>query len=238
MRFNSTIFYLREGEKILASIKEKPWNQGLIAGICGILSFAIPAVIGSLEGVFYGVWMWGLYSGSMEGVTVTIYLPEAIGLIVSIIILVSSIILCITGIKARKLKRRDKALGIIWTILGSIMLLLQILYLVYKWTIFMLPGASIQLGIYFSIWAGSFALISGIIMIKSLPESKISIDISESKKEPNLLYLMRTSKEIDENGKEIISTICANCGEKNNFTKKESGIFHCLKCGTDHYLRD
>lgn len=185
MRFNSTIFYLREGEKILASIKEKPWNQGLIAGICGILSFAIPAVIGSLEGVFYGVWMWGLYSGSMEGVTVTIYLPEAIGLIVSIIILVSSIILCITGIKARKLKRRDKALGIIWTILGSIMLLLQILYLVYKWTIFMLPGASIHLGIYFSIWAGSFALISGIIMIKSLPESKISIDISESKKEPN-----------------------------------------------------
>lgn len=49
---------------------------------------------------------------------------------------------------------------------------------------------------------------------------------------------MRASKEIDENGKEIISNICANYGEKNNFTKKESGIFHCLKCGTDHYLRD
>lgn len=151
----------------MASIKEKPWNGGLIAGICGVLSFAIPAVVGSLEGVLFGVWMWGLYSGSMEGVTVTLYLPDEIGLIASIIILVSSIILCITGIKARKLERRDQPLGIIWTILGAIMLSLQILYFVYRWTIFILPGAFFQLGIYFSLWAGSFALISGIIMTRT-----------------------------------------------------------------------
>jgi len=63
-------------------------------------------------------------------------------------------------------------------------------------------------------------------------------NLNRIEKRPDTLYLMRISKEINENGKEVINNICANCGEKNNFTEKDSDIFHCLKCGADHYLRD
>lgn len=60
----------------------------------------------------------------------------------------------------------------------------------------------------------------------------------EYKKPPDKLFLLRISKEINENGKEIINNICANCGVKNNFTKTDSNLFHCLKCGARHYIRD
>jgi len=57
-------------------------------------------------------------------------------------------------------------------------------------------------------------------------------------KKPEILYLMRISKEINENGKEVINKICANCGEKNNFTKTDGNIFQCLKCGANHHIRE
>ncbi|MGB5913137.1 MAG: hypothetical protein WBH31_18250 [Promethearchaeia archaeon] len=149
------------------ALKDKPWLAGLIAGICGILSFALPTVFGSLEGVLYGVWMWGLYSGSMGGVTVTLFLPDEIGLIVSIPTLISSIIICITYIIARPFKR-DKKLGIIWAILGAIMFSLLIFYFTQRWTIFILPGVfPFHLGFYLNTLAGIWALVSGILMIRT-----------------------------------------------------------------------
>ncbi len=60
----------------------------------------------------------------------------------------------------------------------------------------------------------------------------------ERKKKPEKLFLMRISKEINENGKEIINKICAHCGEKNNFKDINSYTFQCLKCRADHYIRD
>lgn len=151
----------------MASIKEKPSTGGLIAGISGILCFALPAAIGSLEGVLYGVWMWGLYSGSLEGVVVTLFLPDAPGLIVSIIILCAAIILCITYIKVRK-ELRNRTVGIIWIILGAIILLSIILYLIFRWTILLLPGIFFNLAIYLSFWAGTSALMSGIYMTREI----------------------------------------------------------------------
>ncbi|MFX1288746.1 MAG: hypothetical protein ACFFFY_09345 [Promethearchaeota archaeon] len=149
------------------ALKDKPWLSGLIAGICGILSFVFPTVFGSLEGVLYGVWMWGLYSGSMEGVTVLLFLPDEIGLIVSIPILISSIIICITYLIARPVER-DKRLGIIWTIFGFIMVSLLIFYFTRRWTIFMLPGVfPFHIGFYLTILAGIWSLISGILMIRT-----------------------------------------------------------------------
>lgn len=167
--------------KILA-LKDKPWLGGLIAGICGILSFALPTVVGSLYGVLYGVWMWGLYSGSMEGVTVILYLPDEIGLIVSIPILISSIIMCITYIIVRPVGK-DKRLGIIWAILGAIMLSLLIFYFTQRWTIFMLPGGYFHIGLYLTIWAGSFALMSGILMIRTPKYLKMINEIESSEAE-------------------------------------------------------
>lgn len=59
----------------------------------------------------------------------------------------------------------------------------------------------------------------------------------EYEKQPDTLYLLRISKEIDEYGKEIINSICARCGEKNNFSKKDNDIYRCLICGADHFKR-
>lgn len=178
------------------ALKDKPWLGGLIAGISGILSFILPTVFGSLYGVSFGVWMWGLYSGSMEGVSVTLFLPDEIGLIVSIPILISSIIICITYIIARPVER-DKKLGIIWTILGAIMLSLFIFYMTQRWTIFMLPGAFIHIGLYLSIWAGSIALMSGILMIRTPKYLKRVNEIETSK----------TELDYDSNEKELIDKV-------------------------------
>ncbi|HEC36931.1 hypothetical protein LCGC14_0473830 [marine sediment metagenome] len=60
----------------------------------------------------------------------------------------------------------------------------------------------------------------------------------ETENKPNILYLMRVSKELNENGEEVIIHICANCGEKNNFTERVSNIFQCLKCGAGHHIRE
>jgi len=157
------------------ALKDKPWLGGLIAGICGILTFVLTTVFGFLYGVSYGIWMWGLYTGSMEGVTVILYLPDVIGLIVSIPILISSIIICITYIIARPVER-DKKLGIIWAILGAIMLSLLIFYFTQRWTIFMLPGSNFHLGLYLLLWAGSIALMSGIFMIHTPKRLKAELD--------------------------------------------------------------
>ena len=176
-----------------------------MAGIFGILCFALPVVVGSLEGVLYGVWMWGLYSGSLGGIVVTLFIPDDIGVIASILILGASIIICITIIKARKL-RRDKKIGIMWAILGAIILIAVIIYLIDRWTIFMLPGAYFHLAIYLSIWAGSSALVSGLRMTR----------ISTSEKEKRKGGLDEEQPECPDcqSNRSLGMETCQNCGKK------------------------
>ncbi len=64
------------------------------------------------------------------------------------------------------------------------------------------------------------------------------LDDYKFEKPPNTLFLMRTSKEINNKGEEIINKICAHCGDMNNFTKPEVNIFKCLRCGAKHHMRD
>lgn len=63
------------------------------------------------------------------------------------------------------------------------------------------------------------------------------LDDYEIEKPPNTLFLMRLSKENDENGVEIINKICAYCGDENNFTKIADNKFRCVRCGANHYIR-
>ncbi|MFX1428405.1 MAG: hypothetical protein ACFFBE_18260, partial [Promethearchaeota archaeon] len=63
-------------------------------------------------------------------------------------------------------------------------------------------------------------------------------NLTKTEEAHKTLYLMRISKEINENGKEIITKTCANCGEKNKFKEVEGNIFQCLTCGANHYIRE
>lgn len=93
---------------------------------------------------------------------------------------------------------------------------------------------------------GNVLTIIGAIMLtkkknqaRSSYDSLKAYDESSGKEKPSdTVFLMRFSQEISENGKEVINKICAHCGEKNNFKETKSNIFQCLKCGTNHYIRE
>jgi hypothetical protein len=113
----------------------------------------------------------------------------------------------------------------------------------------------IKLGKYIMLLSGIIAggniltIIGAIILTKKKKQGSSSYNALKSydersgkvysnEKPPDKVFLLRISQEMNENGKEIINKICAQCGEKNNFKETESNIYQCLNCGANHHIRE
>lgn len=110
--------------------KKKGYILALIAGIIGIVVLATPVAYHSGPVTESYIWMWGLYSWKvLLGDTNFYFSDDSIyltwGLISSLLILLATVLLILTGIKANK---RNRSYGTIWVLCGILLIAAPLVY--------------------------------------------------------------------------------------------------------------
>jgi len=151
----------------MVNLKNKFWLIILISAILGILSIGIPWQIPLHPTIpnYYGLlWLFGvLISIPPTGDPITQFLfftfSGITGIITTIIIIVFSLLLLITSLKARK-KELSVKLGVMWLIAGLALIVIDMLYfiLLYPYSVLYV----MQLGSLFPFIGGGLSLLTGI----------------------------------------------------------------------------
>ena len=110
--------------------KRKGYILALIAGILGIVVLATPVAYHSGPITESFIWMWGLYSWKVLLGDTNYYFSEdgdylTWGLIGSLLILLATILLIYTAVKANK---RNRSYGFLWILCGVILVAAPLIY--------------------------------------------------------------------------------------------------------------